>query len=146
MSASAVRPHHAPIIVTSAEEIAGLARHVGLFAKHNRNIRVDLGGLTPAENKALEADIIKHYSACGCGQGRISGIITLIGYLALVLTGVISVKTLGIGKTILLYFACATVAMIVGKAFALSKARRSLIALSEQFQTQKSTADAGRGG
>ena len=146
MSSPANRPPDPPITVNSAAEIGKLASDIKLFGSRKREIRVQLAGLSEAENKALEMTISRHYSACGCGQGRISGVITLVGYLTLVITGVISVRSLGIGKTILLYFACATVAMIIGKAFGLWNARRSIIALSDQFQQTTTMAHIGRGG
>jgi len=86
MSSSANRPPDSPIIVNSAAEIGKLASDIKLFGSRKREIRVQLAGLSEAENKALEMTISRHYSACGCGQGRISGVITLVGYLTLVMT------------------------------------------------------------
>lgn len=126
--------------ITDAREIGDLAREVSLLSPRKGTIAVALAGLSEAENEALAATITRHYTACGCGQGRVAGIVTLVGYVTLALTGIISVRALGAWKTILLYFACASVAMIVGKVFALRNARRSLIALSEQLRTTTTAA------
>lgn len=146
MSSSPSSVSDVAVTLTAPDQIEELAGDIGLFGSRKRDVRVALASLSADENRALEATIKRHYSACGCGQGRISGVITLLGYLTLVFTGVISVKALGIGKTILLYFACAAVAMVVGKAFALRNARQSLRTLSRQLRTTDMTADIGLGG
>jgi len=47
--------------------------------------------MSEEENKALETTINKHYGACGCSQGKVTGIITFIAYILLISTGFLSI-------------------------------------------------------
>ena len=121
------------IIIKDIAEIKNIAKEISLFSTKRKKITVQIELFTEEENQLLENKIDKYYNACGCSQGRITGIITFIGYLILVLTGIISIYKLGIGKTILLYFACSFVTMLIGKIYGLWNARRSLVQLSNQL-------------
>ncbi|MBK6266070.1 hypothetical protein JKA74_13585 [Marivirga sp. S37H4] len=122
------------IIITDLAEIKGVAKEISLFTTRRKNILIRIPHLTEEENSQLEAKVTKHYSACGCGQGRISGVITLVGYVLLVLTGIISIYELGVLNTILLYFACSIVTMLIGKIYGLWNARKALLKLVNELQ------------
>lgn len=125
------------LTISNVSEIRQIVREINLFSTGNKKkLNVQLEGFSEEENKQLETKIQKFYSACGCSQGRITGIITMIGYVILVLTGIISIYKLGVGKTILLYLAFSFVTMFFGKIYGLRKARRQLIALASEVESK----------
>lgn len=96
------------------------------FNRRYKKIYIQFNWLSREDNLAIEQEINKHYKACGCTQGRITGIITFISYLVLLITGVISIQNLGLWKTIWIYLILAVIAMLIGKAYGLLRARKSL--------------------
>lgn len=122
-------------IIESIDEIKRIASEINLFSAGKKGrIKVQLPLFTEEENVQIGHKIEKYYSACGCGQGRITGIITLGIFVVLILTGIISLVQLGIWNTIWLYFGCSMVTMFFGKLYGLRKARLSLIALADELE------------
>ena len=126
------------IIIKEIAKIKNISKEISLFSVKRKKIKVEIDIFNEEENKQLENRINKYYNACGCSEGRVTGIITFIGYIILVSTGIISIYRLGIGNTILLYFACSFVTMLIGKIYGLWYARRSLTKLSDQLQLNAS--------
>jgi hypothetical protein len=119
------------LIITSSADIRALVPDIGLFSLKRGKVNVQFGHFSTEENKQLEVEINRHYSACGCEQGRMTGIFTLLGYVLLLLTGVISIHELGIGRTVLYYFICSFVTMLGGKVYGLWRARHALKRMAE---------------
>jgi len=123
------------IILNSASSLQNLAGEMGLFKTSRRNIRVCFEHLSERENANLQDRVTKYYKACGCAQGRVTGIITLLGFVLLLATGVLSVRELGVPKTLLYYFLCSFVTMLVAKIIGIWQARKQLMKLATEFQT-----------
>ncbi len=121
------------IVITHPSEIRGLAKDVGFFGNPAKTIKVELPANSSEENEKLEQEIMRHYSACGCSQGKITGIATLVIYLLLVLTGILSVSKIGFWNVVWLYLACSFATMLVGKLYGLWRARRELLRLSARM-------------
>src|SRR5688572_3700655 len=88
------------IILSSAISLKNLAGEIGLFKAARKNVRVRFDHLSEQENANLQDRVIKYYKTCGCAQGRVTGIITLVGFVVLLATGVVSVRELGVLKTL----------------------------------------------
>lgn len=86
-------------------------------------------------NAAVRRRISVHYGACGCHQGRVAGFATLSIFALLVLTGVVSIRALGIGRVVLLYFGLSFVSMFIAKIVGLRRARRSLYQLANELDS-----------
>ncbi|MEP7266278.1 MAG: hypothetical protein ABI844_01535 [Saprospiraceae bacterium] len=95
---------------------------------------VKLDSLDESENKILEEKIKKYYGVCGCGEGKTAGVVTLIIFLALLCSGLISIKVLGIAKTIGLYFLIAFINMFFSKVYTILNARKRLNKLVQEVQ------------
>ena len=125
-------------IISSSTSLRTLVQEIGLFKTARKNIRVRFAHLSDQENANLQHQVIKHYQACGCSQGRVTGIITLFGFIGLLVTGIVSVRDLGIAKTILLYFLCSFITMLVGKIIGLWQARQQLTKLAAELENNPS--------
>jgi len=66
-------------------------------------------------------------------------------FVLLVLTGVISIRALGIGRVVLVYFAISFVTMFFAKIVALRRARRSLLQLANELDSSLHAAEATHG-
>ena len=122
------------IVISDVTTLKSMVHEINLFQKKKKKIKVEFEFLNEEENKQLQNKIQKYYSACGCSQGRMTGVFTLLAYAGFLFTGIISVYKLGIGNTILLYFACSIITMTVGKIYGLQKARRSLLHLANELE------------
>lgn len=125
-------------VITSGASLKGLVHDVGLFKTPRKNIRIQLDHLSDQANANLQEQVKKHYEACGCSQGRTIGVITLLGFVSLVVTGVVSVRELGIGKTLLFYFVCSFITMLIGKIVGLWQARQQLKKLATDVENNRS--------
>ena len=124
------------IIISSSASLKTLVHEIGLFKTASKDIRVQFDHLSDKDNSNLQQQVMKHYKACGCSQGRTIGIITLLGFVALVITGVISVRELGIAKTLLFYFLISFITMLIGKIVGLWQARQQLTKLATQVENK----------
>jgi hypothetical protein len=122
-------------LVYRIDQLEQISREISIFGSRKKKITVHLSFLAQEENKVIESTVNKYYTACGCFQGRATGAFTLITYVILLSTGVLSIYNMGIGKTILLYIACATVSMTIGKIYGLRQARRSLKQLADHLRS-----------
>ena len=122
-------------IINSGASLKSLVNEVGLFKTRRKNIRIQFDHLSDQANANLREQVSKHYEACGCSQGRTVGVITLLGFVLLLVIGVVPVRELGIGKTLLLYFLCSFVTMLIGKIVGLWQARQQLIKLATDVET-----------
>ena len=86
-----------------------------------------------------------YYGACGCHQGRAAGFATLAIFVLLVLTGVISIRALGIGRAVLVYFAISFVSMFFAKIVALRRARRFLHQLANELDSSLHATEVAHG-
>ena len=122
--------------ISSAQDIRSLIPDISLFRERKKKIAVHFAQLSEFENKELEKKIKAHYQACGCGQGRVAGIFTLLAYMMPFVAGFVSVKALGWPRTILYYFAISAVTMFIGKIYGLFKARIQLARLADELASQ----------
>jgi hypothetical protein len=117
-------------IVSTAADVRALISDLGLFTLRRRKITVRIPGLATERQKQLELEIARHYAVCGCEQGRVTGVLTLLAYVILLATGVIPFRELGLGRTIGYYFLCSFITMLGGKIYGLWQARHSLAQLA----------------
>ncbi|MDZ4747299.1 MAG: hypothetical protein SH808_02355 [Saprospiraceae bacterium] len=120
--------------ITQSNQVRQLAGKINIWSPGKKTFKVQFSHLSEEANQEVEKTIARHYSTCGCHQGRVAGIFTFIGYIILVFSGIISVYSLGIGKTILLYFLFSFVIMLIAKIVALLRARRALLDLATQLE------------
>ena len=93
------------ITISTTLELRQIEKEISLFnAARKKKVKVHFEKLNEEENKQLEMKVNKLYAACGCSQGRTVGIITLLVFVGLLITGVISYYSIGFSKVILLYF------------------------------------------
>ena len=135
VSEQAVEPEN---IIDSGASLKSLVHEIGLFKTPRKNIHIQFDHLSDQANASLQEKVMKHYKACGCSQGRTVGVITLLGFVFLLVTGVVSVRELGIGKTLLLYFLCSFVTMLIGKIVGLWQARQQLTKLATDVENNRS--------
>ncbi len=123
-------------IISSGASLKSLVREISLFKTQRKTIRVQFNDLSDQDNASLQERVTKYYNACGCSEGRTIGIFTLLGFVLLLLTGVVSVRELGIAKTLLLYFLCSFTTMLFGKVFGLWQARQQLTKLALEMENR----------
>jgi|SRR6478736_333673 len=121
-------------IISNSASIKELIPEISLFKAARKNIRLQIENLSEQENKKLQYKVEKYYKACGCSQGRITGIITLFVFILFMLTGIVPVRQIGIAKTFLYYFIFSFITMLIGKTAALYQARRQLGKLADQLE------------
>jgi hypothetical protein len=121
-------------IISNSASLKKLIPEISLFKTARKNIHLQIDHLTEQENKLLQYRVEKYYKACGCSQGRITGIITLIAFIVLMLTGIVPVHELGIGKTFLYYFILSFITMLIGKIAGLWQAREQLGKIADKLE------------
>ena len=94
---------------------------------------VQVPELTSEERRRLEGEIANYATACGCGQGRTAGILTLLVFALLLITGVVPYAELGWRNVFLLYLALSFATMLVGKVYGLLQARSALVTLCREL-------------
>lgn len=124
-------------IISSGASLQSLVHEIGLFKTARKNIRIQFDHLSDQANANLQEQVRKYYEACGCSQGRTIGVITLLGFVVLLLTGVVSVRELGIAKTLLVYFLCSFITMLIGKIVGLWQARQQLLKLATSVENNR---------
>lgn len=123
-------------LISSAKDIRSLIPDISLFGERKKKIAVHFAQFSEFENKELEKKIRSLYQACGCAQGRVAGIFTLLAYMIPFVAGFVSLKELGWTRTILYYFAVSAVTMFIGKIYGLFKARIQLARLARELESQ----------
>ena len=97
-------------------------------------VTMELKELSQEENQRLTQELEVLYSACGCAQGRTSGVFALVAFIVLVIAGVIPIQTYGTTKTMLIFLIFALVAMLLGKLYGLMKGRRALLKFADEVE------------
>ena len=113
------------IVISEIDGLKSLLKEVNIWGNKSKIIKVNLPSLSETENIYIESKANEFYGTCGCQQGRVAGILTFLGYILLVITGIISFSRLGIFKTIGLYFLISFFTMSVAKFFKLRQAKYS---------------------
>jgi hypothetical protein len=121
-------------IIDSTLALKSLVNDIGLFKTARDKILIRFIQLTEQENTDLTARVTKYYKTCGCSQGRVTGILTLLVFVVMLLTDIVSISKLGIWNTILFYFLCSFITMLIGKIYGIYDARNQLIKLSEKLE------------
>ena len=121
-------------IIDNVPALKSLVNDIGLFKTARKNIRIQFNQLTEEENTDLQYQVVKHYKTCGCSQGRVTGIVTLLVFVVLLVTGIVSIRELGIFTTILYYFICSFATMLIAKIVGIWKARQQLTKLAEKLE------------
>ncbi len=114
------------LIIHNVSELQKISKEINIWGIKKYEVSVQIDNLTIQENKMIEDKVKKYYGVCGCGEGKVAGIFTLIIFITLLATGVISIKIVGIGRTIGLYFLIALITMLISKIYALLRARTRL--------------------
>lgn len=120
-------------IIASGDDVRALIPDLRLLTLRRKKIVLRLPGLDPAEQARLSGQIARHYSVCGCEQGRLTGILTLLAYVTLLIADAIPFRELGWGRTVGYYFLCSFFTMLCGKIYGLWHARRSLAQLANRL-------------
>ena len=123
------------LIVSDTSGIRAVARQMSIWRIERRTLSVRFPSLDDEANAALRRRMSVYVGACGCHQGRVAGFATLGTYVLLVLSGVISIRALGLQHVVLLYFLVSFVVMFIGKLIGLSNARRGLRSLADEVDS-----------
>lgn len=123
-------------IVQKLSDLKKISQEINFLGIKKYDLQVAFDFLTEEENHNIEIKIKKYYAVCGCQEGRSAGVITLIIFITLLLTGFVSVSAIGILKTILLYFTIAFVCMFISKVIAIIHARHQLSKLVQNIENK----------
>ena len=126
------------LLITDANGIRLIAEQLSPWRVDRRKLAVRLPSLDEEANENLLARLQVHYGACGCGQGRLAGLLALAAFALLVVTGVVSIHDWGIGKLIVLYFMLSFAVMSVVKVFSMNGARKKLRLLADELERRES--------
>ncbi len=119
-------------VISTLAEVCELGDNPGALRERRRRkgtVVVRVPELGTEGCRRLEGEIASYVSACGCGQGRVAGIVTLITSVLLVVTGVVPLRELGVRNAVFLYFALSFTTMLIGKMYGLLHARMALVRL-----------------
>ena len=133
------------LVVSDTSGIRAIAQRISVWRIERRALDVQFPALDDEANAGVRRRISLHYGACGCHQGRAAGFATLAIFVLLVLTGIISIRALGIGRVVLVYFAISFVTMFVAKIVALRRARRSLDQLASELDSSLRATEVAHG-
>ncbi len=125
--------------------IRAIAQRISVWRIERRALDVRFPALDDEANAAVRRRISVHYGACGCHQGRVAGFWTLAIFVLLVVTGVVSIHALSIGRLVLVYFAISFVTMFIAKIVGLRRARRSLHQLADELDSSLDTIKVAHG-
>lgn len=120
-------------MIATAADIRALIPEMSLLTLRRKKIKVRVPALDDVQQRRLEAEITRHYTVCGCHQGRATGALTLLVYVILVLTDVIPFHELGLWRVVWYYFLCSFFTMLCGKIYGLGHARISLARLADRL-------------
>lgn len=125
-------------VIRSTSEIKQLVKEINLRSTGKVNpVKLEIEWLTSEKNKELTQQLQTLYAACGCAQGRTSGVIALVLFVVLVLTDVVPINELGTLKTMLLFFVVAVVVMFFGKVYGLITGRKALMKFANEVEQMK---------
>ena len=71
---------HVDLIIESRSELAGLQKIRSLFKRYNK-IELRINGADAATLAKWEAEINRHYNACGCNEGKFFILLALAAYV-----------------------------------------------------------------
>lgn len=125
-------------IITNAEGIRSIARDINIFSCKKQIFKVQISQLSEAENFEVEKKLVKFYSLGQHGFWTILPVYTILVYLLMVFTHIIPYHELGIVTTILLYAPFALGAIFILRIAATLYAKRSLLKLAEELQSDPS--------
>lgn len=122
-------------VIYNVAEIRKLVKEINLLSTGKiKPVKMELKEFTVEENQKLTTELEVLYSACGCAQGRTSGVFALVVFIVLVIAGVIPIQTYGTTKTTLIFLVCAVVAMFIGKMYGLIKGRKALLKFADEVE------------
>ena len=122
-------------VIYNVAEIRKLIKEINLLSTGKiKPIKMEFEEFPSEENQHLTNELKLLYSACGCVQGRTSGVFTLVAFIVLVIAGVIPIQEYGTTKTMLIFLVCAVVAMFFGKVYGLLKGRRALLKFADEVE------------
>ena len=126
-------------VIATLDELRELGSRPGSLRGRRPKGKVVVGvpELGAEERSRLESKIASYVSACGCGEGRVAGILTLIAFALLLAAGVIPLRDLGWKNVILLYLALSFSTMLVGKVYGLVRARLALVKLCRELTDRR---------
>ena len=114
------------LVVSTLDDVRGLGRNPRSLRRRRDEVSIEVPELGPGERQRLRAEIANYATACGCGQGRVAGILTLLAYVLLLAIGAIPWRELGIRRVLVLYVAVSFGGMLIGKLYGRVRARLSL--------------------
>ena len=122
-------------VIYNVAEIRKLVKEINLLSTGKiKPVKMELKEFTVEENQKLTTELEVLYSACGCAQGRTSGVFALVVFIVLVIAGIIPIQEYGTTKTMLFFFGFALVAMFFGKLYGLIKGRRALLNFADEVE------------
>ena len=122
-------------VIRNIAEIKELVKGINLMSTGKiKPVTVELEELSQEENQLLTQELEVLYSACGCTQGRTSGVFALVAFIVLVIAGVIPIQEYGTTKTMLVFLVFALMAMFFGKLYGLIKGRRALLKFADEVE------------
>jgi hypothetical protein len=124
-------------VITTLAEVRALAGELRSLRRRRQEVLVQVPELGAEERHRLQAEIGSYATACGCGQGRVAGILTLVAFILLLATGAIPWRELGVGKVLLLYFGTSLLIMLIGKLYGLVRARLALVKLCRELADRR---------
>jgi hypothetical protein len=116
-------------VISTLDEVRDLGRNPRLLRRRRDEVSIEVPELGREERLRLRSEIANYATACGCGQGRVAGMLTLLAYVVLLVTGVIPWRELGVRRVLLLYVAVSFGGMLIGKLYGRVRARLSLARL-----------------
>jgi hypothetical protein len=124
--------------ITSPEDIRAIAGEINIFSCKKQIFKVQLSQLGEAENFAVEKKLVRFYSLGQHSFWNILPVYTILVYLLMVFTNIIPYHELGIVPTILLYAPFALAAMLLLRIAATLYAKRSLLKLEQELESDSS--------
>ena len=122
-------------VITGGRDVRALIGDLTLLTLRRRKLVMRIPGMPEADQTRLAGIIGRHYAVCGCDQGRISGIFTLLAYTVLVIADFIPLSELGWPRVVGYYFLCSFITMFAGKLYGLWRARAGLARLADQLSS-----------
>ena len=116
-------------VISTLDEVRDLGRNPRPLRRVRGEVSIEVPELGPTDRQRLRVEIADYATACGCGQGRVAGILTLLAYVVLLATGVIPWRELGVRRVLLLYVVASFAGMLIGKLYGRIRARLSLARL-----------------
>jgi Flp pilus assembly protein TadB len=125
-------------IITRTEDIRSIARDISIFSCKKQIFKVQLSHISETENFEVEKKLVRLYSLGQHGFWAVLPVYTILVYLLLLFANIIPYHELGIVPTILLYAPFAIGAIFFLRILATFYAKRSLLKLAQELQTDPS--------